>query len=154
MEIGVILICLLLCAFFSGMEIAFISSNKMYLEIEKKQNSFLSNTLTKLTENSSKFIATMRIGNTIAIVVYGYFMSAFLLQVFRTQGYFFSDFLSILIQTFLATLLVLLTASFLSKVFFQLYANSLLKFFALPAYLFYQLFYFISSFLLGYRISS
>jgi len=149
MEIGVILICLLLCAFFSGMEIAFISSNKIYLEIEKKQNSFLSKTLTKLTENSSKFIATMRIGNTIAIVVYGYFMSAFLLQVFRTQGYFFSDFLSILIQTFLATILVLLTASFLSKVFFQLYANSLLKFFALPAYLFYQLFYFISSFFIG-----
>ncbi len=146
MEISVIIIGLLLCAFFSGMEIAFISSNKIYLEIEKKQNSFLSNTLTKLTENPSKFIAAMLIGKNIALVVYGFFMGNLIMGWLETQGYHFSEFLSLLIQTLLSTILVLVTAEFLSKVFFKIYANSLIKFFALPAYLFYQLFYFISSF--------
>ena len=61
MEIGVIVVCLLLSAFFSGMEIAFVSSNKIYLEIEKKQNSFLSKILTKLTAKPSKFIVAMLI---------------------------------------------------------------------------------------------
>jgi CBS domain containing-hemolysin-like protein len=146
MEISVIIICLLLCAFFSGMEIAFISSNKIYLEIEKKQQNFLSNTLTKLTENPSKFIAAMLIGNAIVLVVYGFFMGELLMRWFEIKGYHFSEFLSLLIQTLLSTILVLITAEFLSKVFFQIYANSLLKFFALPAYVFYQLFYFIASF--------
>jgi putative hemolysin len=146
MEISVIIICLLLCAFFSGMEIAFISSNKIYLEIEKKQNSFLLNTLTKLTQNPSKFIASMLIGNAIALVIYGFFMGELLMRWFETQGYYFSEFLSLLIQTLLSSALILITSEFLPKVFFQIYANSLIKFFALPAYLFYQLFYLISSF--------
>jgi CBS domain containing-hemolysin-like protein len=58
-----------------GMEIAFISSNKIYLEIEKKQDNFLSKILTKLTEKPSKFIAAM-LGNNIALVVYGFFMGS------------------------------------------------------------------------------
>jgi Mg2+/Co2+ transporter CorB len=62
MEIGVIILCLILSAFFSGMEIAFISSNKIYLEIEKKQDNFLSKILTKLTEKPSKFIALCLLG--------------------------------------------------------------------------------------------
>jgi CBS domain containing-hemolysin-like protein len=128
------------------MEIAFISSNKIYLEIEKKQNSFLSNTLTKLTENPSKFIAAMLIGNNIALVVYGFFMGNLIMGWLETQGSNFSDFLNLFIQSLLSTVLMLITAKFLPKVFFQIYANSLIKFFALPAYLFYQLFYFISSF--------
>ena len=80
MEITIIIVCLILCAFFSGMEIAFISSNKMYLEIEKKQDSFLSNILTKLTEKPSKFIAAMLIGNDIALVVYSFFMGDLLMN--------------------------------------------------------------------------
>ncbi|MEZ7500020.1 hemolysin family protein [Flavobacterium sp. Arc3] len=148
MEIGVIILCLILSAFFSGMEIAFISSNKIYLEIEKKQDNFLSKILTKLTEKPSKFIAAMLIGNNIALVVYGFFMGALLMRQIDSLGYHFSDLLNLLIQTVLSTLIVLITAEFLPKVFFQIYANGLFKFFALPAYIFYVLFYFISTFLI------
>ncbi|NGY38645.1 HlyC/CorC family transporter [Flavobacterium sp. XN-5] len=148
MEISVIILCLILSAFFSGMEIAFISSNKIYLEIEKKQDNFISKILTKLTEKPSKFIAAMLIGNNIALVVYGFFMGALLMNMLDALGFHFSDLLNLLIQTTLSTLLVLITAEFLPKVFFQIYANVLIRFFALPAYVFYVLFYFISTFLI------
>jgi len=130
------------------MEIAFISSNKIYLEIEKKQDNFISKILTKLTEKPSKFIAAMLIGNNIALVVYGFFMGALLMNMLDSLGFHFSDLLNLLIQTTLSTLLVLITAEFLPKVFFQIYANVLIRFFALPAYIFYVLFYFISTFLI------
>jgi putative hemolysin len=146
MEISIIILCLILCAFFSGMEIAFISSNKIYLEIEKKQDNFISNILTKLTEKPSKFIAAMLIGNNIALVVYGFFMGDLLMFWIENLGFHLSGFFSLLLQTLLSTILVLITAEFLPKVFFQIYANSLMKFFALPAYIFYVLFYFISTF--------
>ncbi|MCD0468216.1 hemolysin family protein [Flavobacterium sp. JAS] len=146
MEISIIILCLILSAFFSGMEIAFISSNKIYLEIEKKQDNFLSQILTKLTENPSKFIAAMLIGNNVALVVYGFFMGDLILRCIIKLGFHFSDFSSLLIQTIVSTFIVLMTAEFLPKVFFQIYANTLIKAFALPAYLFYRLFYFISTF--------
>lgn len=146
MGISIIILCLILSAFFSGMEIAFISSNKIYLEIEKKQDNFLSKILTKLTEKPSKFIAAMLIGNNIALVVYGFLMGELLMNWVDSFQYHFSDLVNLFIQTFLSTLLVLITAEFLPKVFFQIYANTLIKFFAIPAYLFYILFYMISSF--------
>lgn len=148
MEVSIIILCLILCAFFSGMEIAFISSNKIYLELEKKQDSFLSKTLTKLTEKPSKFIAAMLIGNNIALVVYGFFMGELLMEWLLLFDLHFSNFTSLLIQTVISTFIVLITAEFLPKVFFQIYANSLIKFFAIPAYFFYRLFYFISTFLI------
>lgn len=146
MEISIIILCLILCAFFSGMEIAFISSNKIYLEIEKKQENFISNILTKLTEKPSKFIAAMLIGNNIALVVYGFFMGDLLMRWIDLMSFHFSDFLSLLIQTLISTLIVLVTAEFFPKVFFQIYANTLMRVLALPAYAFYLLFYYISSF--------
>ncbi|HRL70727.1 MAG TPA: hemolysin family protein [Flavobacterium sp.] len=146
MEIGVIVVCLLLSAFFSGMEIAFVSSNKIYLEIEKKQNSFLSKILTKLTAKPSKFIVAMLIGNNIVMVIYGFFMGELLMQWFISLGFEFSDVLSLLLQTLISAIIVLMTAEFFPKVFFQIYANTLFKFFAIPAYFFYNVFYFISTF--------
>lgn len=146
MEISIIILCLILSAFFSGMEIAFISSNKIYLEIEKKQDNFLSKVLTKLTEKPSKFIAAMLIGNNIAIVVYSFFMGDLLLNALVKFAYHFSDVASLLIQTLISTFFILITAEFFPKVFFQIYANSLIKFFAIPAYFFYWLFYYISTF--------
>jgi len=146
MEISIIILCLILCAFFSGMEIAFISSNKIYLEIEKKQDNFLSRILTKLTENPSKFIIAMLIGNNIALVIYGFFMGELLMRSIESFGYHLSTLIDLLVQTILSTLIVLITAEFLPKVFFQIYANTLIKFFAIPAYAFYVLFYFISTF--------
>jgi len=148
MEISIIILCLILCAFFSGMEIAFISSNKIYLELEKKQDSFVSKTLTKLTEKPSKFIAAMLIGNNIALVVYGFFMGELLMGWILRLDLHFSDLTSLFIQTVISTFIVLITAEFLPKVFFQIYANSVIKFFAIPAYFFYKLFYFISTFLI------
>ncbi|OMQ08421.1 hemolysin family protein [[Flexibacter] sp. ATCC 35103] len=146
MEISIIILCLILSAFFSGMEIAFISSNKIYLEIEKKQDNFLSQILTKLTENPSKFIAAMLIGNNVALVVYGFYMGDLVLKCIGSFGFHFSDATSLLVQTIISTFIVLITAEFFPKVFFQIYANSLIKFFAIPAYLFYRLFYYISTF--------
>jgi putative hemolysin len=148
MEISIIILCLILSAFFSGMEIAFISSNKIYLELEKKQDNFLSRILSKLTEKPSKFIAAMLIGNNIALVVYGFFAGELLMRWLLRFDLHVSDLTSLLIQTVVSTLIVLITAEFIPKVFFQIYANSLIKFFSLPAYLFYLLFYFISTFLI------
>lgn len=148
MEISIIILCLILSAFFSGMEIAFVSSNKIYLEIEKKQDSFISKILTRLTEKPSKFIAAMLIGNNIALVVYGFFMGDLLMSWIHSLSYHFSDLLNLFIQTVLSTIVVLITAEFFPKVFFQIYSNVLIKFFAVPAYVFYLLFYFISTFLI------
>lgn len=146
MEISIIIVCLILSAFFSGMEIAFVSSNKIYLEIEKKQDNFISKTLSKLTEKPSNFIAAMLIGNNIALVIYGFLMGELLLHWITVLGFHFSEFLNLIIQTLVSTIIVLITSEFLPKVFFQIYANTLIKIFALPAYVFYLFFYFISSF--------
>lgn len=148
MEITIIITCLILCAFFSGMEIAFVSSNKIYLEIEKKQDNFLSQILYKLTEKPSQFIATMLIGNNVALVVYSFFMGDLLMQWFVTLGIEFSSFVNLLLQTVLSTLIVLITSEFLPKVFFQIYANSFVKYFAIPAYFFYLAFYVVSTFIM------
>lgn len=148
MEISIIILCLILAAFFSGMEIAFISSNKIYLEIEKKQDNFISQILTKLTQKPSQFIVSMLIGNTIALVVYGFFMGELLMRNIVAMGYHFTGYSTVLLQTTLSTLIVLITSEFIPKVFFQIYANSLIKFFAIPAYFFYLLFYYVSAFIL------
>lgn len=148
MEISIIIFCLILSAFFSGMEIAFVSSNKIYLEIEKKQDGFLSQILTKLTKQPSKFIAAMLVGNNIALVLYGYFMGNLVLEWLNNAGYDLAIYSVILIQVAVATIVILLTSEFLPKVFFQIYSNTLIKVFALPAYLFYLVFYYISSLLM------
>ena len=151
MEISVIILCLILSAFFSGMEIAFVSSNKIYLEIEKKQDNFLSKTLTKLTEKPTNFIVSMLIGNTVAMVVYGFFMGDLLIQWFLYFENPLSDGFNLLLRILIAAIVILVTAEFLPKVFFQIYANSLIKFFAVPAYFFYKIFYYIAAFFI--RIS-
>lgn len=154
-SIVIIIVMLLLSAFFSGMEIAYVSSNKIHIEIEKKQDDFLALILNKLTEKPSKFIATMLIGNNISLVIYGLVMGDVLVEWFQSLlpsqyqviNYLLTD-LSLLSQTVISTLVILITAEFLPKVFFQIYANSFLKIFAFPAYLFYLLFWFISGFII------
>nr|WP_315251687.1 hemolysin family protein [uncultured Flavobacterium sp.] len=148
MEISIIILSLILCAFFSGMEMAFISSNKIYLELEKKQNTFISRILAKLIEKPSKFIVAMLVGNNIALVVYGFFMSELFMKWLLLLDFHFSQAAGLLIQTVISALIVLITAEFLPKVFFQIYANSLIKFFVIPSYFFYKLFYFVSAFLI------
>ena len=146
MEISIIILCLILSAFFSGMEIAFVSSNKIYLEIEKKQDNFISGILTRLTEKPSKFIAAMLIGNNVTLVIYGFYSADLILKYIGHFGYQFSDLTTLVIQTVISVFIVLSTAEFFPKVFFQIYANSLIRIFAIPAYLFYRLFYYVSTF--------
>lgn len=154
-EIVIIIVSLLFSAFFSGMEIAYVSSNKIHIEIEKKQEGFLAGILTRLTAKPSKFIATMLIGNNIALVIYGFYMGDLLVNWFQgflpSQSpfinYMLTD-LSLLIQTVLSTLVILITAEFLPKVFFQIYSNTLIKIFATPAYVFYLLFSGVSDFVI------
>lgn len=137
------------------MEIAFISANKIHIEIEKKQEGFLAKILTLLTEKPSKFIATMLIGNNIALVVYGLFMGEVLMEWFLSLSSSSSNFINLLLtdfslltQTVISTIVILLTAEFLPKVFFQIYSNTLLKILAFPAYIFYVLFGFLSWFII------
>lgn len=154
-EFVIIILSLILSAFFSGMEIAYVSSNKIHIEIEKKQETFLARILSKLTKKPSKFIATMLIGNNIALVVYGFFMGDALVNWFQSMlpssnafiDYVFTD-LSLLMQTIISTIIILITAEFLPKVFFQIYSNTLIKVLAFPAYIFYVMFTFISDFVI------
>ena len=151
----IIVLSLFFSAFFSGMEIAFISANKIHIEIEKKQDGFLSKILTRLTKRPSKFIATMLIGNNVALVIYGLFMGDLLMGLFEKWtpvkspllSLLFTDF-SLLTQTVISTLIILLTAEFLPKVLFQIYANTLIKALALPAYVFYLIFSQVSNFVI------
>ena len=138
----IILLCLMLSAFFSGMEIAFVSSNKIYLEIEKQQTGITSKLLNYITKNPSRFIATMLVGNNVSLVIYGIFMGDRILQLFFPET-LLSGVIGIeivFIQTIISTVIILLTAEFLPKVFFQQYANVFMKVFALPTAVFFTLF--------------
>lgn len=146
-QVLVILISILLSAFFSGMEIAFVSANKMHIELEKKRDNFLSKILHSLTENPSKFITTMLVGNNIALVVYGYFMGGILM--FYLAPYVANEFVILLLQTIISTLIILVTAEFIPKAIYRIYANEALKIFAVPAYIFYLLFYVVSEFIIA-----
>jgi putative hemolysin len=135
----IILSCLVLSAFFSGMEIAFVSANRIELAIDKQKGGFISVLLKKITQNPSRFIATMLVGNNIALVAYGIFMGDRITALFFQDSTLQSgeDFSILLYQTLISTMIILITAEFLPKVFFQLYANRLLKFFLLPTTFFY-----------------
>ena len=138
----IILTTLVLSAFFSGFEIAYVSSNKVHVEILKKQEGVIANVLTKLTRKPSKLLATMLVGNNVALVVYGFEMGKVMTVLLP------SFFQNVLWHTIISTLIILITAEFMPKVFFQIYANQLLKVFAIPAYFFYLLFYPFSSFVM------
>jgi|TARA_B110000967_G_scaffold173147_1_gene184590 CBS domain containing-hemolysin-like protein len=144
-ELIIISISILLSAFFSGMEIAFVSANKMHIELEKKREGFIPKILTKITQKSSKFITTMLVGNNISLVIYSYYMGKFLIRILPLGN--FNDFSVLLIQTIISTIVILVTAEFLPKAIFRMYANEVLKIFALPAYVFYYLFHFFSEFI-------
>ena len=139
----IIIVCLILSAFFSGMEIAFVSSNRIYLEIEKSQQSFTSKVLKSITKKPSRFIATMLLGNNVALVLYGIFMGDRILQIFYPQTLLSGEasLLIVFYQTLISTAIILLTAEFLPKVFFRLYANTFIKIFSIPVAFFYAFFY-------------
>ncbi|QTE22281.1 hemolysin family protein [Polaribacter cellanae] len=144
-ELIIIFLSIILSAFFSGMEIAFVSANKLHIELEKKREGFIPKILNRITQKSSKFITTMLVGNNISLVVYSYYMGAFLVRILPIEGY--NDFTILLIQTIISTIVILITAEFLPKAIFRIYANEVLKIFAVPAYIFYILFHYFSEFI-------
>ena len=137
----IIISCLVFSAFFSGIEIAYVSANRIFLEIEKNQNNLNSKMISKITKHPSKFIISMLVGNNISLVIYGIFMGERIIDLFFQNSIIDDSSLRILLyQTIISTIVILLTAEFLPKVFFQLYSNSLIKFFSIPAAFFYYLF--------------
>ena len=146
-DIIIILVSIVLSAFFSGMEIAFVSANKLHIELEKKRAGFIPNILSKLTHKSSKFITTMLVGNNISLVIYSYFMGKVIVNFLPINS--FNEFSILFIQTCISTIIILVTAEFLPKAIFRVYANETLKIFTVPAYFFYLILYFFSSLING-----
>ena len=137
----VIITCLILSSFFSVMDIAFVSCNRVFLEIEKNKKGIIAKVLKYLTSKPSKFITAMLVGNNFCLVIYGIFMGDKIIEIL------FSDLRSghlpiniLFIQTLISTFIILITAEFLPKVFFQLYANQMVKYFAIPSSIFYTFF--------------
>ena len=129
---------LLFSAFFSGVEIAFISANKLKLELDKNTGKFPANIITYFSKNESDFITTMLVGNNIALVVYGIVMTQILTP--QITDYFNSDFSLLMVQTIITTLIVLVTAEFLPKAIFRIYPNQILRIFSIPIWLFFVFF--------------
>ena len=143
----IILLSLLFSAFFSGMEIAFVTSNKLYLELMKKRGELNARILSPFLESPSRFIATMLVGNNISLVVYGIEMAQILEPFIRL--YTNLDSLVLLLQTILSALIVLVSAEFIPKVLFSLNANRFIRLFAIPASLCYYGLYVVVSFVVG-----
>lgn len=133
--IFVILICLLLSAMFSGMEIAFISANKLKVQLEKKQGSLASLLVSWFYDRSDFFLATLLVGNNISLVIYG-LQTAIILDPVVSK-WVNQDMWVLIIQTILATSVILLTAEFLPKTLFRIMPNKSVRFFAFPLLIFY-----------------
>lgn len=144
--IPIILLAILFSAFFSGMEIAFISSNKMRLELDIKQGDFGSGILKFFTKNPGQYIATMLVGNNIALVIYGIFFSRLLSPVLNPL--LGSDILVLIVNTVISTAIILFVAEFLPKNTFIIAPNFFLKTLSFPTIIFFWLFYPVSRFAL------
>lgn len=138
-----ILISLILSAFFSGTEIAFVSANRLHIELQKNRAGFSGRILAHFTQNSSHFIATLLVGNTITLVVYGIFMANLLDPIISDSlpSALNSKVNVLVIQTILSTLLVLITAEFLPKSLFLISPNRILSVLTIPIAFFYYVLY-------------
>ena len=143
-----ILITMAFSAFFSGMEIAFVSSNKLRFEMDRNSQSINSRILSIFFHNPNNFISTMLVGNNIALVIYGILMAQVIEQNLLA-GLIDNHFLLVLIQTIISTLIILVTGEFLPKTLFKINPNFTLNIFAVPTYICYVLLYPISKFASG-----
>jgi CBS domain containing-hemolysin-like protein len=140
----IILIAVLASAFFAGMEIAFVTSNKFRIELDRKQGAFGSGIIKIFTANPGQYIATMLIGNNIGLVVYGLIISKMLSPlIFSVVG---SDVITLILQTIISTAIILFVAEFLPKAIFLINPNFFLKSLSLPTIFFFFIFYPISKF--------
>jgi CBS domain containing-hemolysin-like protein len=140
----IIFLAVLTSAFFAGMEIAFVTSNKLRIELDRKQGVFGSGIIKIFASNPGQYIATMLIGNNIGLVVYGLIISKILSPlIYAFTG---SDIITLILQTIISTAIILFVAEFLPKAVFLLNPNFFLKALSLPTLLFYFLFYPVSKF--------
>ena len=138
-----LIVSMLASAFFSGMEIAFVSSNRLLAEMDKEKNGLSQKAISLFYQHPNNFVSTMLVGNNIALVVYGILFA----KIFdETLFYPLSDGMRVTCDTLLSTLVVLFTGEFLPKSIFKNNPNTLLTVFAIPAYLFYVVLYPISRF--------
>lgn len=137
-QIIIIVIALLLSAFFSGMEIAFLSSNKLRLEIERKQSKTYDHIASLFLKAPGQYISTILVGNNIALVIYSIFMSNLYVSVTGSSNY--------ALETLISTLIIIFTSEFLPKAVVKANPNFYLRHFAIPLYGFYIIFYPLSRF--------
>lgn len=133
-----IFITLIFSAFFSGMEIAFVSSNKLRFELDKKQHNLTSSILTVFYNHPQSFISTLLVGNNIALVIYGLLMAQVLDPLLAFIG---NQFFITFTQTVFATVIVIFTGEFLPKTIFRVNPNLWLRVFSLLLYFFYVVLY-------------
>ncbi|MEI8049174.1 MAG: hemolysin family protein [Bacteroidota bacterium] len=147
----IIALTLAFSAFFSGMEIAFVSSNKLRIELEKGKGLFSARLISGFIHHPSRFIGAMLVGNNISLVIYGIAAAAILepFLIYYLPAPISSDGFVLVFQTILSTLLILITAEFLPKILFRLNPNGLLSFFSVPVYLIYLVLYPFMYFFLG-----
>ena len=141
----ILLLSMLFSAFFSGMEIAFVSSSKLRFEVDKNSRSLAGKLLSVFYNNPNNYISTMLVGNNIALVIYGIMMARVIdgaLEAYIPDN----PALLLLIDTIISTLIILVVGEFLPKTIFKINPNGTLRFFALPTYLLYILLYPISKF--------
>lgn len=143
--LGSIALTLLFSAFFSGTEMAFISANRIRLELDKQEGGWTARILQYFYSHSERFISTMLVGNNIALIIYGILM-ALLIEPPLRQYVTENDFLIVLTQTIISTLIILFTAEYLPKTLFKINPNRMMRIFALPLWLIYWLLFPISSF--------
>lgn len=135
----ILLFMLLASAFFSGMEIAFVSANKLVIELDKKRGAIAGKILSFFSKNQANFIAAMLVGNNIALVVYGIVMAKILepFLIEHLPEVLSGKMVILIIQTLLSTLLILFTAEYMPKSLFRINPNNTIKIFAVPALFFY-----------------
>lgn len=140
-----ILIAMAFSAFFSGMEIAFVSSNKLRFEMDRNEQSINSRILSIFYRNPNNFISTMLVGNNIALVIYGILMAELIEQQLLAD-FIENEFLLVLIQTIISTLIILVTGEFVPKTLFKINPNFTLNLLAIPTFICYIILYPISKF--------
>ena len=143
-----ILITMAFSAFFSGMEIAFVSSNKLRFEMNRNEQSITSRILSIFYHNPNNFISTMLVGNNIALVIYGILMAQLIEQQLLAD-YIDNEFVLVLTQTIISTLIILVTGEFMPKTLFKINPNFTLNLLAIPAFVCYVVLYPISKFASG-----
>ncbi|MBL7771328.1 MAG: HlyC/CorC family transporter [Chitinophagaceae bacterium] len=152
-----ILITLLFIGFFSGVEIAFVSSNKLNIELKRKQGSYSGKVLARFMENPATFIGTSLVGINVGLVIYGLLMTQLTDSFFELIHFPQNEYLRLLVDTFIATVVVLMIGEFLPKAIFRSKPETMLSILTIPIQLFYyllypiaQLFVRISEFILKY----